>query len=128
MTKRWTPKATAQTVSIAGQYPWPKTIHKPVQPEAKPMYMGLRTWRYIPTTTRFFGGAMGAGVPWPVQPKSHTQRHAIANPSTEGITASQRQRAPLAAAMLKPSQCGSSQNDNEKKPVPTTMEANAASQ
>ena len=33
---------------------------------------------------------MGAGVPWPVWPKSQTQRRATAKPREEGIAASQR--------------------------------------
>src|SRR5271167_1573259 len=39
-----------------------------------------------------FGGATGAGVPWPVHLKSQTQRRATANPITDGTAASHRQR------------------------------------
>ena len=66
-------------------------------------------------------------MPRPVQPKSQTQRIATANPSTEGMAASHRQRAAPAVSTLKPSQPGSSQNHNAKKPAPTRMEATAVS-
>src|SRR5579872_5331734 len=68
---------------------------------------------------------MGAGVPRPVQPKSQTQRSATANPSTEGTTASHRQRALPAISTLKPSHCGKNQNHKAKNAVPTAREAMA---
>jgi hypothetical protein len=43
--------------------------------------------RWKPITTNRFGGATGAGVPCPVQPKSQTQRRSTANPApTEKAT------------------------------------------
>ena len=65
---------------------------------------------------------MGAGVPRLVQPKSQTQRTATANPSTDGIAASHRQRA-TPASTLKPSHRGSSQNHRAKNAAPTASEA-----
>ena len=67
------------------------------QPDPPPS-SSLRTWdsprsdRSRPRPTAL-AGRFGAGVPCPVQPKSHTQRRATANPSTDGMAASQRQRA-----------------------------------
>src|ERR1051326_5380217 len=69
----------------------------------------------------------GAGVPRPVQPKSHTQRSATANPKTEGITASQRQRAVPTVSTVNPSPPGSSQNHSAKNPAPTARAAAALS-
>jgi hypothetical protein len=67
----------------------------------------------------------GAGVPRPVQPKSHTQRNATANPITDGMAASHRQRAAPAVSTRNPSHPGSNQNHNAKNDAPTAS-ANAA--
>src|SRR5690349_17371755 len=69
----------------------------------------------------------GIGVPRPVQPKSQIQRKATANPSTEGMAASQRQGA-TSAATRNPSHPGKSQNHSRKKAVPTTSAARRVSQ
>src|SRR5579863_10511167 len=70
---------------------------------------------------------MGAGVPRPVHPKSHTQRRATANPIKDGTAAIHRQRAAPAISTLKPSHCGSSQNHKEKNTAPTAREASVVS-
>jgi hypothetical protein len=46
-----------------------------------PTYIGFRTHRYSPRTTRCRGGSNGAGVPRPVHAKSKTQRTMIAAPT-----------------------------------------------
>src|SRR5215470_2557520 len=71
---------------------------------------------------------MGAGVPRPVQPKSHTQRSMTAKPRMEGTAPSQRQCAASRAAARKPSLLGSSQNQKAKKAAPTAREAKAVSE
>jgi len=71
---------------------------------------------------------MGAGVPRPVQPKSHMQRKAAANPKTDGIAASHLHEVFPAASTSKPSQPGKSQNQRAKKAAPTTSEAAAVTQ
>src|SRR5512146_1670539 len=71
---------------------------------------------------------MGAGVPRPVQPKSHTQRIATAKPITDGIAASHLQRAAPAVSTRNPSHCGNSQNHKVKNAVPTRSEAAAVGQ
>src|SRR5208337_3504906 len=80
------------------------------------------------TTTNLVGGAIGAGVPCPVHPKSHTQRSATAKPSTEGTAAIQRQDAPDVASTRKPNHEGSSQNHSPKNAAPTTREATVVGQ
>ena len=64
-------------------------------------------------------------MPRPVHPKSQMQRKAMANPSTDGTTATHRQRAVPATSALNPSHCGSSQNHKEKNAPPTISEATA---
>src|SRR5271169_6817992 len=66
---------------------------------------------------------MGAGVPRPVHPKSHTHRKATAKPSTEGTAAIQRHRATPAVSTRKPSQDGNNQNHSAKNPAPTIRDA-----
>src|SRR5437588_6252607 len=53
------------------------------------------------------------------------QRRATANPSTDGIAASHRQRAAPAVSTRKPSHPGSSQNHSAKKAPPTASAAAA---
>lgn len=69
-----------------------------------------------------------AGVPCPVHPKSHTQRKAIAKPSTDGTTANQRQSAAPTSSARKRSHCGRSHNQRAKNPEPTANEVSAAGQ
>ena len=109
-TNKWTPSATAARAAIAFGSACPNTIHSPIQPSAKPKYMGFLTWRSKPTTTSRRGGATGAGVPCPVQPKSQTQRRATAKPKTEGSAANQRQCSTPSISTQKPSHCGKGQN------------------
>src|SRR5207249_3684725 len=44
-TNRCTPRATAATAAITLGFACPKTTHSPIQPTAKPTYIGLRTYR-----------------------------------------------------------------------------------
>jgi hypothetical protein len=76
-------------------------------------------------TTSRIGGATGAGVPRPVHPKSQTHRSATANPITDGIAASHRQRAVSTWNLSHP---GNSQNHSAKNAVPTASDAAADSQ
>src|SRR5207248_9555415 len=55
------------------------------------------------------------------------QRRATANPSTDGIAASHRQRAAPAVSTRKPSQPGRSQNHRAKNAKPTASEPNKVS-
>src|SRR5580704_4670779 len=89
-TNAMTPKITIATMPIPAQFHHPNTTHNPSHPQKNPMYIGFRIYRQNPTTTNFFGGAIGDGVPWPICPKSHTQRNATANPSTDGTAAIHR--------------------------------------
>jgi hypothetical protein len=68
------------------------------------------------------------GVPRPDQPKSQIQRRATAKPRTEGMAASQRQRAGPVVSTWKPSQDGSSQNQRARNAAPTVREAKVVSQ
>ena len=73
------------------------------------------------TTPNFCGGAIGAGVPRPVRPKSQTHRRATANPSTDGTAASHRQFGVVSTR--NPNHPGSSQNHSAKNAVLTASEA-----
>ena len=88
---------------------------------------GISNVTVKPTTTSRFGGMAGTGVPRPVHPKSHTHRSATAKPTTDGMAASQRQRAAPAVSTRKPSQRGSSQNHSAKNARPTASDAIADS-
>src|SRR5215472_9741038 len=89
-TNRATPRTTAIAAAISALSAWPKITHSPAHPAKNPKYIGFRTYRSNPTTTSFFGGATGAGVPRPVHPKSHTHRSVTLNPSTENTAAIHR--------------------------------------
>lgn len=65
---------------------------------------------------------MGAGVPWPVRPKSQMQRSAMAKPRMDGMAKSQRQVG-VVVSVRKPSQGGRSQNQRAKKAAPTARDA-----
>jgi uncharacterized protein YdhG (YjbR/CyaY superfamily) len=62
------PSATAITAMMAARLARPNTIHSPIHPIANPTYIGLRTYRYHPTTTRFGGDNTGTAVIWSVLP------------------------------------------------------------
>src|ERR1700733_5523041 len=122
-TNRTTAASTAHAHAIAATLARPKITHSPAQPAKKPRYIGFRTYRYGPTTTSLCGGAMGAGVPCPVLPKSQIHLTATAKPSTEGTAAIHRHRAAPAVSTSKPSYGGNSQNHSARNDAPTTNDA-----
>jgi hypothetical protein len=114
--------SAADATPIATRFARPKTTQSPPHPTKNPKYIGFRTYRYSPTTTSLLGGAIGAGVPCPVHPKSHTHRSATAKPITEGTPAIQRHRAALEVSTRKPSQDDSNQNHSAKNAAPTASD------
>jgi hypothetical protein len=127
-TNKVVPITAADAIAIATRFARPKTTQSPPHPTKNPKYIGFRTYRYDPTTTSLFGGAIGAGVPSPVQPKSHTHCSAAAKPSTEGTPAIQRHRAKADVSVRKPSQDGSNQNHSAKNAAPTASDVTVVSQ
>src|SRR5438270_11731436 len=74
---------------------------------------------------------MGAGVPCPIHPKSHTHRSATANHGTDGTTAIQRHRAAPPeenGSTWKPNHTGNIPNHSAKNPDPTRSSAAAVAQ
>src|SRR5215211_3498573 len=53
-------------------------------------YIGLRTWRYAPPTTRRSGAATGAGVPWPSTTKRTNAWTSAISPATSTTPPSTR--------------------------------------
>jgi hypothetical protein len=94
-TNRATPSVTVKAITMATKFACPKTIQSPIHPVMKPRNIGFCTYRKEPTTTSFFGGIIGAGVPCPVYPKCHNaaerycefeDRGLSDNPAPEGDT------------------------------------------
>src|SRR5437762_443739 len=67
-----------------------KTIASPIRATPMPRYIGFRTQRYGPETTRRRGGSNGAGVPRPRHANSQTHGSAIAAPIAMTIQPSGR--------------------------------------
>jgi hypothetical protein len=70
-----------------------------------PTYIGFRTHRYSPRTTRCRGGSNGAGVPRPVHAKSKTQRTMIAAPTVDSARAAEFGRS---SSVTAPRRCAAS--------------------
>jgi hypothetical protein len=93
----------------------PPTKHDP-QPNPSKEKSHIHRIPHIPVKqnhTRFFGGAIGAGVPCAVRPKSHMHRNATADPNTDGTVAIHPHGSARAALTRNRNHPISSQNQKE---------------
>jgi len=67
------------------------------------MYIGFLAYLYIPCTTSFFGGSIGAGVPFPKDAKLQAHRIYTKIPKNNGIKPMVRMR-PISTANLSPNE------------------------
>src|SRR6266516_3629964 len=90
MTKSETIAKSSRTITRIITVRFGKTIASPISATPIPRYIGFRTHRYGPETTRRRGGSNGAGVPRPRQANSQTHGSATAAPIATTIQPSGR--------------------------------------
>jgi len=78
------------------------------------MYIGFLAYLYIPCTTSFFGGSIGAGVPFPKDAKLQAHRIYMKTPKSIGIKPMLRMRL-ISTANLSPNEDNRKHGTRTKK-------------